>query len=136
MFKLSKKADYALIIITYLANHKQGYVSVRQISDNTHIPYKFASQIATDLKKSQLITSKEGIGGGYKLAQSPEKITLKLVTESVEGPITPVSCLKGSDCACQRSCYHQDAITQLGDSLGKLMEEHSIASLLKTKSHA
>ena len=131
MFKLSKKADYALIIITHLADHPDQYTSVRHISDETKVPYKFASQIATELKKSRLITSKEGIDGGYQLALTPDEITFKDVVESIEGPVAPTSCLKGKECNCRDSCYHYTAINSLSQSLADLMSKHTIASLMK-----
>ena len=131
MLKLSKKADYALTLITELAATNGTYVSIREISEKEELPYKFLSQIATDLKKANLVNSKEGIGGGYQLAKSPEDISLKEIINAIEGPIAPVACMRGESCHRMSICKHRKVLINLTEMINESLGRQSVADLLR-----
>jgi Rrf2 family protein len=47
------------------------------------------------LKKKGLVTSKEGVNGGYHLTKAPNKISMLSVIEALEGPLGIVRCIIG-----------------------------------------
>ena len=105
MFRLSQKADYGLILLSSIARiHPQGeakamsglhpggenqagYVSISSIASKHKISTKFLSQIAQELKRAGILESKEGITGGYTLAQDPSSIKLLDVLKIFEGEL-------------------------------------------------
>jgi Rrf2 family transcriptional regulator, cysteine metabolism repressor len=128
MLKLTKKADYALVLVTQLAK-QTGYISIRDVADTANMPYKFLSQIATDLKKAGIVKSKEGIGGGYRLARPPRSITLSHIITAVDGPIAPVTCMKSGHCRCQDVCQHRDVMHELSRQLEQSLQKITLADL-------
>ena len=89
--KLSKKGEYGLKALLALASiHDERTLSLRNISRQDKIPYKFLEQIMTLLKKTGFVQSTKGKYGGYSLSRPPEKITLGDVIRTVEGPLSPV----------------------------------------------
>ncbi len=67
--KLTKKSQYALLFMLYLA--RSGRANAQAISLNLNIDNNFLNQIALKLKKSGLIRSYMGPGGGYELIGDP-----------------------------------------------------------------
>lgn len=93
--KISYKGDYALkALIDIGIYEKKGVVSIRDISEREDIPLKFLEQIFIILKKDGLVKSKRGKEGGYRLAVSPEEITVGRILRYVEGSLKPITCFK------------------------------------------
>lgn len=132
MLKLSKKADYALILMTHLAKESEGYTSIREIAKQDKVPYKFLSLIASELKKAGLVVSKEGVTGGYQLARPAKDINLKQVIEAIDGPLAPTACLRGEDCDCSQACQHQEAMRRVTKVVENSLASQTIAQLLKS----
>src|SRR5437660_4623394 len=92
--KLSLRGEYALRALLVLGlNYKRSVVRIQTISDQQNIPKRFLEQILNDLKSAGIVESKRGITGGYRLAKSPEQISLATVIRYIEGPLAPVSCV-------------------------------------------
>jgi len=91
---LTAKTEYACLAMLELAQHfdAQQPVQVRRIAESHGIPSPFLVQIFQDLKRAGLVTSTRGAAGGYRLARSPENVTLAEVLEVVEGNSEPATC--------------------------------------------
>lgn len=65
----------------------------------------FALKILRKLRTGGIVDSIKGAQGGYKLARSPQEITLRDVIESVEGPYNLSRCLSdGYTCKHAEEC--------------------------------
>src|SRR3954470_23395796 len=92
--KLSSRGEYALRALLVLGlKYNNAVVRVQTISDQQNIPKRFLEQILNDLKSANIVESKRGIAGGYRLSRPPEKISLAEVIRHVEGALAPVSCV-------------------------------------------
>ncbi len=104
---MTLEADYAVRIVEMLAisNRK---VDARTISAETQVPLRFALKILRKLVAGGLIVSYKGARGGYMLAREPDKITLRQVIESVEGPYMISRCQQ-DEYSCSHTCcrFHQ-----------------------------
>ncbi len=65
--KISKKIQYGLRALVYLANN--GFSSIRKISEAEKIPYYYLEKIFANLENSGLVKSKKGALGGYSLSK-------------------------------------------------------------------
>ncbi len=90
---LTAKTEYACLAMLELAQHfdAQQPVQVRRIAEGHGIPSPFLVQILQDLKRAGFVTSTRGAAGGYRLARSPQKVTLADVLEVVEGHSEPTT---------------------------------------------
>ena len=76
--KLSSKSITAIKMFIDLGEHyDQGFVSLVDIAKRKELSKKFLEQIVPIFKNSNLLICNRGNQGGYKLAKSPNKITLK-----------------------------------------------------------
>jgi Rrf2 family iron-sulfur cluster assembly transcriptional regulator len=86
--RFSLQVQYAICGVFDLAYNGHGEpVQIRVISERQGIPARYLEQIFGRLRRSDIVTSKRGPGGGYTLARSAAKITLREVLEAVEGPL-------------------------------------------------
>ena len=86
--KLTRKCEYGLRGLLYLANqqsHKK--VLTAEVSAAENIPPSFLNKIFQKLAKAGVLRSTRGCGGGFYLAKEPEKITLRKIIETLDGPI-------------------------------------------------
>ena len=87
MLRLSKKTDYALLALQYLASPGEpGDVSARAIAQRFEIPAELLAKILQRLAHGGLITAHRGVHGGYRLARSPDAISIADIAQAVDGP--------------------------------------------------
>jgi Rrf2 family protein len=97
--KLSKRGDYVVRSALCLASSYESPqpIKLRQISVQMGVPRTFVSQILGDLVQAGIATSYFGANGGYRLARSPEQITVLEVVEAGEGTLESDTCVLGDD---------------------------------------
>lgn len=90
--KLSAKADYAVRAVLVLAAHQGEHpMKGELIARAQDLPLKFVENILGELKHAGIVASQRGPDGGYRLAVSPDRITLADVIRVVDGPIAAVA---------------------------------------------
>lgn len=76
--KLSSKTITAIKMFIDLGEHyEEGYISLVDIANRKELSKKFLEQIVPLYKVSGLLLGTRGNQGGYRLAKSPNEITLK-----------------------------------------------------------
>lgn len=90
--KLSSRTRYAVQALTYLVRHygQQEWVQIAEIAGAEKIPKKFLEHVLLDLRKADIVESKKGQHGGYRLSRPPKDITLGEALRAVEGRLTPL----------------------------------------------
>jgi len=76
MLKLTKKADYGLMALKYLAEHPETpALSAKDVADAYGIPAQLLAKILQRLTKTGLLRSHAGMNGGYALARDARQIS-------------------------------------------------------------
>ena len=97
MLKLTKKADYGLMALKYLAEHpEKPALSAKDVADAYGIPAQLLAKILQSLTKSGLLRSHAGMNGGYALARDAREISAYEVIRAIDGPFFITSCTKGA----------------------------------------
>ena len=87
--KLSTKGRYAIIALTDLAIARQDEMtSLAEISKRQDISLPYLEQLFVRLRRSGLVTSVRGPGGGYRLARAAETIRIAEVLEAVDETVS------------------------------------------------
>ncbi len=97
MLYFSTKVEYGLQLLIELGKQKKT-ISLRQISQQTRMPYRYLNKISHDLKKAELITAKEGKNGGFVLNKKPQQITVKEILSALGESIVLARCLAHYQC--------------------------------------
>src|SRR5688500_17490847 len=82
MTLLSRKADYALLIVSYL-HHKPEGGSARAIADRFGLKQSFVANILKELCHKGYVTSHRGVKGGYVLHKPAAEVSLAELLESI-----------------------------------------------------
>jgi Rrf2 family protein len=120
---LSKKTKYGLKALAYLAIQPNRLpVQIAEISKAEHISQKFLESILLTLRRSGLLGSKKGKGGGYYLIKEPKDIQMTTVMRVLEGPIAMVPCVslnfyeKCEDCPDEVACAVNKLMLKVRDA--------------------
>lgn len=102
MFKISKMADYAVIVMVILHDCKkkdQHIINSDIISNRTGLQKATVNQLIKSLARKGLIESKRGVGGGVKLVRDIDTIYLGEVIQALDGDVEITDCgRRVSDC--------------------------------------
>lgn len=131
--ELSKASGYGLFGMIYLAKQPKGkIVSLTEIAKAENLPEKFLAKIFQNLGRSGLIRSYRGAGGGFSLARPANKITVKELLESIQGPIYFVKCLSDLDgCDKRDVCKLLKLWKKSQDYTMRIMSQTTLADLAK-----
>jgi Rrf2 family nitric oxide-sensitive transcriptional repressor len=86
---ISQTAEYALRAVVHLADCSAGGGSdslqtLEQIATGTKVPSGYLSKVLQQLAKAEIVISQRGLGGGFRLARSPEDMTVYDVVQPVD----------------------------------------------------
>ncbi len=131
MLKLTKKTDYALMAINYMAYRKEAFVAnTRNIALTYHIPLELLAKILQTLSKSGIIVSQNGPKGGYTLAVDPAELTLGRVIRAIEGPIEMIRCIEGStSCSQTEQCTIRTPLRKIEQQLVNFLDNITIDTI-------
>jgi Rrf2 family protein len=132
MLRFTKRADYGLMAIHYIASHgEDGAVSAKRIAEEFHIPPERLAKILQRLAKKKLIASQNGPKGGYVLTEPPTDITVGQVLRALEGPVRIVSCMVvNDDCPQFERCNLRRPVQKIQASISYLLDTMTLAELV------
>jgi Rrf2 family cysteine metabolism transcriptional repressor len=130
MLRFTKRADYGLMAIHYIAVHDAlGSVSAKRIAEEFTIPPELLAKVLQRLAKRRLIVSQNGPKGGYALARHPSAISVGEVVRALEGPISIVECVEHSGCPQEDRCNLRRPVQKLQAAISHLLDTMSLAEL-------
>lgn len=131
MFRLNKLADYALIVMEYVASHpEEGLCTARHVADATHLPVPTVVKILRKLSDRGLLVSYRGVKGGYALSRHPSGISLAEVIEIMEGPMGFTECATmPGRCGLEGRCRIQANVRVIGSVIQQTLESISLSDL-------
>jgi Rrf2 family protein len=131
MLRLSKKADYALLAMRHLAAHSErGAVSARELAEAYDLPPELLAKVLQRLVRHRLLTSIQGIRGGYGLARPANAISVVDVFQAIDGPLTVTACSETNhSCEQYSKCNIRDPLWQIKDRIVSALASTSIAGL-------
>ena len=131
MLKLSKKTDYAIILLTHLGEFSAP-VSAQKMADHYKLPYPMVANILKLLVSSGLIKSTRGQRGGYVLARPVESIILSDIIQVTDNPFALVECVHDEDlCKVQKCCPTRPTLIALHNKIQQFIEETTLATIIK-----
>lgn len=138
--RITTKGRYALRAMTNLALSNQDRPkAIKVIAAEEEISPEFLEQIFFRLKKSGVINSVRGPGGGFILNKDPEEISVKDIFEAVdEGlDLTPCSTCNENgefDCAKVDTCLVHDVWREASDHINRFFDGITLARVMNKDS--
>lgn len=131
--KISRKSQYGLRAMVYLANTGKGFCSLREMSEKEEISFSYLEKICSTLEKANLMKSRKGAQGGYSLARLPKEIRVGDILRALEGKMVLVECV-GSKGSCYREgrCESFYMWKKLQESIEKTIDSVTLQDLMKS----
>lgn len=104
MLALTRKTDYALLALSYLARRRGVLISARELSRLSHVSQPVLTNILKMLAQAGIAVSERGSNGGYRLARETDEITLESIITAIEGPLRFVQCTSDLSVNVSASC--------------------------------
>jgi FeS assembly SUF system regulator len=100
MLRLSKLADYAVVVLVRLARDEAVQTSPG-IAAVTGLPEPTVAKVLKALAAGGLVVSQRGARGGYRLARPLQSIHVSDVVAAIDGPVHLTACVEGSQASCE-----------------------------------
>jgi len=131
LLKLTKKADYGLIAIRFIASrNEEEVVNAKTIAEQFDIPVEHLAKVLQKLAKKGLVRSQNGPKGGYSLSKELGEIMIGEVLTAIEGPIEITHCNNGSS-LCQQldRCTIRSPLLKIQESIILFLNQTSLDQL-------
>lgn len=132
--KLSTKGRYGLRAMLVLAlSYNEGNCSIKEIASKQDLSESYLEQLVALLKKSKLVKSTRGAGGGYSLTMAPKDISVGDVLRALEGSLNPVDCALVND---EKECHDVDCCVtkfvwkQISDSINDVVNNITLQDMV------
>ena len=142
MLRLTKKADYGLMALKYLAeqpavssgqNASPAAQSAKDIAQAYHIPPPLLAKILQTLARAGLLVSHAGTNGGYALARPASQISAFEVIRAIDGPLFITSCITiHGTCDLAGHCTIKEPLRKVNDSITELLSNIRISDLVES----
>jgi len=136
--RLTTKGRYAVTAVLDLAFHQEtGPVSLADISDRQVISLSYLEQLFSKLRKSEIVRSTRGPGGGYRLMSGPESVSIVDIITAVDESYTAKACTDAGHCqGASARCLTHDLWDELSNKIHGFLDDISLADLMNHKETA
>jgi Rrf2 family iron-sulfur cluster assembly transcriptional regulator len=112
-------------------HNKQRPVSLADISQRQAISLSYLEQLFAKLRRSGLVHSVRGPGGGYELDREPRTIFIAEIIDAVNESIDTTKCRGAGDCQGGETCLTHHLWEDLSDQIHVFLEGISLADLVR-----
>ena len=125
---ISSMGRYAVLILLDLAEHRGGFVPVRQIAERQELSQKYLERILRTLTEQGLVEGTHGKGGGYRLTREPSDYSVGEIIRAADGSL---SCLGANAqlTPCEASSGLSAVWKQLDEKIAACLDSIPLSSL-------
>jgi len=132
IINITEAVSIALHAMILVAQKKEGQLNVNEIADDTGSSKFHIAKIMQKLVKDGYLISHRGPLGGFKLAKTPQEVSLLEIYEAIEGKITVSRCPLGKHkCPFGRCIFDDVTLKMTADFKNYLGEKHLSDYLIK-----
>ena len=129
--KVSTRTRYGIRATIELAgHHKQGPLQLRIIAERQGISLAYLEQLFARLRRGGLVASVRGPGGGYRLSEPLEAISIARIIAAVDEQLDATRCGGSGRCQDGQQCLTHDLWTDLSARIEQFLSQHTLASLV------
>jgi Rrf2 family iron-sulfur cluster assembly transcriptional regulator len=130
--RLTSKGRYAVTAMLDLALHAhEGPVTLAGISERQGISLSYLEQLFTRLRKSGLVSSTRGPGGGYSLSRPAQEVAVADVVTAVDESVDATRCGGQADCQDGNRCLTHELWAELSDEIYSFLSDITLGDLVE-----
>lgn len=132
MLRLSKLADYAIVIACHSARELQQTYTAAEIARAVNIALPTVQKVLKRLSQVGIFQSERGPHGGYRLAKQPENISVAQIIAALDGPIGLTECsLAENHCHKAQGCDIRSNLSLINRAIRIALETVTLADMVK-----
>lgn len=129
--RLTTKGRYAVTAVLDLALHqKDGPVSLAAISERQCISLSYLEQLFAKLRRNSIVSSTRGPGGGYKLTNNVEEVSVSDIILAVDETCKVVDCNDSDNCHGDYQCLTHDLWQELSNEIRTFLDGITISEIM------
>ena len=130
MLRLSKLADYAVVVLIRLASADQCQTSPN-VAAMTGLPEPTVAKVLKGLASGGLVVSQRGARGGYRLARPLSAIAVAEVVAAIDGPVAITACTEGGagNCEVEALCPVRGRWDPVNDAVLQALSRITLADM-------
>ena len=129
--RLTTKGRYAVTAMLDLAlNQGKGAVTLQDIALKQEISLSYLEQLFAKLRGDGLVKGTRGPGGGYRLAQSAEAISVAAIISAVDEKADMTRCGGEANCQDGKKCLTHELWTDLSLEIYKFLDGITLFNLV------
>jgi len=118
-----------------MATSSQELCSVKHLSDELGIPYKFLGRLMSRLGSEGIVAAVRGKNGGYQIIKPLGEVRLAHIVDIVEGLESYDRCILGFEtCDDENPCPMHDFWTVHKNGISQMMQDVTLAQMVATGS--
>ena len=132
MIKVSRMADYAILLVCKMSNDENKVYSSQELSIITSLKMTTISKILTKLTKANVTDSIRGVSGGYKLTMQAEDISVGNIIDIIDGKVALTVCVEEGEnhnCDLVSLCPSQSNWQIINNTVREALNSVSIAEM-------
>jgi Rrf2 family protein len=131
MIKLSKKWDYAIKALVFIAESKENFFTVADIAKRNSISESLLRRIIADLEKSHIISTHKWRWWWVSLAKEIYQISLFDILSAIWEELWLTDCTRGDECDKQDSCSTTSVFHSLQHGFNTLLKIYTLDKIIK-----
>ena len=137
--RLTKRGEYALRTLIRLGvAHRLGkeVLSVSQLAEAEHVPFKFLEQILGELRQAGYVESRRGKHGGCLLAKPMDQIKMGELVRLIDGRLAPIGCASETDyekCTCpdEAHCGLRMIMIDVRNAIANILDRYTLGNVVE-----
>ncbi len=132
--RLTTKGRFAVTAMMDIALQKGVRpVALSDISERQNISLSYLEQLFGKLRRRALVTSVRGPGGGYRISQPTETITVGEIIRAVDETVDATQCGGLKNCKDDKECITHELWTGLNEHIFDYMDTVKLADLVEKR---
>jgi FeS assembly SUF system regulator len=132
MIRLSRFADYAVVILGLIAGQNVARLSASDLALLGNLPEPTVAKILKSLTRAGVLTSTRGVNGGYGLSRPADKITVADIITAMDGPISLTYCADNSACVLEGHCSMHGRWGKVNLAIRTALDSVTLVDLMQT----
>lgn len=129
--RLTTKGRYAVTAVLDLALHQnEGPVSLSAISERQCISLSYLEQLFAKLRRNKIVSSTRGPGGGYKLTNNADEVSVSDIILAVDETCKVVDCNDSDSCQDGYQCLTHDLWQELSNEIRSFLDGITLSEII------
>jgi len=133
LIKLSRFADYAVVILAELAKGDGVPLAASDLATRVKLPDPTVAKILKSLTKGGILSSTRGVNGGYGLTRPAQAITVADIITAMDGPISLTDCADNNACVLEGHCGMHGRWGKVNVAIRTALEGVTLVDLMNTR---